>query len=182
MKDAADEVRRSLQEPVGTPHLRDMVRKRMQVALVMDDLSRPTPVALLLPAVLDELAQGGVGREDVTLVTALGLHRPMQEAEIAQRVGNAGLAGLRWENHACDDAERLVSLGTTSRGTPVWIHKTVAQADLVVSLGCIEPHIIASFGGGYKNLLPGVAGRETVAHNHSLNCTPTTFNMVGQPI
>lgn len=182
MKDAADEVRRSLQEPVGTPHLRDMVRKRMQVALVMDDLSRPTPVALLLPAVLDELAQGGVGREDVTLVTALGLHRPMQEAEIAQRVGDAGLAGLRWENHACDDAERLVSLGTTSRGTPVWIHKTVAQADLVVSLGCIEPHIIASFGGGYKNLLPGVAGRETVAHNHSLNCTPTTFNMVGQPI
>jgi len=182
VKDAADEVRRSLQEPVGTPHLRDMVRKRMQVALVMDDLSRPTPVALLLPAVLDELAQGGVGREDVTLVTALGLHRPMQEAEIAQRVGDAGLAGLRWENHACDDAERLVSLGTTSRGTPVWIHKTVAQADLVVSLGCIEPHIIASFGGGYKNLLPGVAGRETVAHNHSLNCTPTTFNMVGQPI
>ena len=53
---------------------------------------------------------------------------------------------------------------------------------LIISIGCIEPHIIASFGGGYKNLIPGVAGRATVAHNHGLNCTPETFNMVGQPI
>jgi lactate racemase len=49
-------------------------------------------------------------------------------------------------------------------------------------VGCIEPHIIASFGGGYKNLIPGVAGLATIAHNHSLNCTPATFNNVGQPI
>ena len=52
----------------------------------------------------------------------------------------------------------------------------------VLSIGILEPHLIASFGGGYKNLIPGVAGRETVAHNHALNCTPDTFNMVGQPI
>jgi len=182
VKDPADEVRRSLGEPLGSPRLRDLAKAGMRVALVMDDLSRPTPVALLLPGVLEELAQGGVAREDVTLVVALGLHRPMLADEVAARVGDPGLLGLRWENHDCDDAGRLVSLGTTSRGTPVLLHQTVAQADLVVSLGCIEPHIIASFGGGFKNLFPGVAGRETVAHNHSLNCRSDTFNMVGQPI
>jgi nickel-dependent lactate racemase len=180
VKGALDHVRRSLQAPVGSPRLRDVAREGMRVALVIDDLSRPTPVGRILPPVLEELAQGGVGREDITLVVALGLHRPMQEEEVARRVGD--LAGLRWENHDCDDPERLVLLGTTGRGTPVWVNRTVAQADLVVSVGCIEPHIIASFGGGYKNLIPGVAGRETVAHNHSLNCTPDTFNMVGQPI
>ena len=180
--DAADEVRRSLQEPFGCPRLRDLVHAGMRVALVIDDLSRPTPVWLILPAVLEELAAGGVGLEDLTLVVALGLHRPMEEEEIAHRVGAVGLDGLRWENHDCDDPERLAFLGTTTRGTPVWVNQTVAQADLTVSVGCIEPHIIASFGGGYKNLFPGVAGRETVAHNHSLNCTPDTFNMVGQPV
>ena len=56
------------------------------------------------------------------------------------------------------------------------------SADLIVSIGCIEPHIIASFGGGYKNLFPGMAGRDTIAQNHALNATPGTFNMVGQPI
>jgi nickel-dependent lactate racemase len=129
---------------------------------------------------LEELARGGIQRQDITIVTALGLHRPMPGNELAQRLG--GLDGLRWENHDPDDAGRLASLGTTRRGTPVLINQTVAAVDLIVSLGCIEPHIIASFGGGYKNLVPGVAGRATIAHNHSLNCAPGTFNMVGQPI
>ncbi len=61
-------------------------------------------------------------------------------------------------------------------------NKLVAESDFIVSIGCIEPHIIASFGGGYKNLLPGVASRAAIAHNHGLNCRPGTFNMVGQPI
>ena len=178
---AADETRRRLREPIGCPRLRELARAGAKVAVVIDDVSRPTPVALILPVVLEELTQAGVRREDVTLVTALGVHRPMQEQEMAQRVGGA-LADLRWENHDCNDLGRLAFLGTTQRGTRVLINKTVAQADLVVSIGCIEPHLIASFGGGYKNLIPGVAGRETVAHNHALNCRPDTFNMVGQPI
>ena len=181
-RDAGQEVRRSLAEPIGCARLRDLARPGMQVALVIDDGSRPTPVDCVLPAVLQELEAAGVGREAITLVTALGLHRPMHEEEVAQRVGGEALAGLRWENHACDDMQRLVYLGATTRGTPVFLNRTLAQADLVVSTGCIEPHIIASFGGGYKNVLPGVAGRETIAYNHALNCTPDTFNMVGQPI
>jgi nickel-dependent lactate racemase len=182
VQDAVEEVRRSLGQPIGSARLRELARPGMKVALVIDDGSRPTPAQLILPAVLEELEQAGVGREAISLVTALALHRPMNEEEMAGRVGAAALAGLGWENHHCDDLERLVFLGTTQRGTHVFFNRTVAQADLIVSVGCIEPHIIASFGGGYKNLLPGVAGRATVAHNHSLNCTPDTFNMVGQPI
>jgi nickel-dependent lactate racemase len=178
----ADEVRRSLQSPIETSRLRDLARDAGRVVIVIDDLSRPTPVSQILPGVLEELAQGGVGREDVTVAVALGLHRPMTGTEVAERTGSIDLSGLTWENHDCDAADSLVNLGTTQRGTPVQVQDTVAQAGLVVSIGCIEPHIIASFGGGYKNLVPGMAGRETIAHNHSLNCTPATFNMVGQPI
>ena len=180
--DAAAEARRSLREPIGSRRLGDLYRPGMRVALVLDDGSRPTPVGRLLPAVMEELRGAGLRWADLTLVPAIGLHRPMQAEELALRIGFPDLDGLTWENPDCDDPARLAFLGTTRRGTPVWINKTVAQADLVVSLGCIEPHIIASFGGGYKNLVPGVAGRQTVAHNHSLNCTPETFNMVGQPI
>jgi nickel-dependent lactate racemase len=181
VKDTAGEVRRSLGEPTGSPRLCDLARKDMKVAVVMDDVSRPTPVGLILPAVLEELERGGVCREDITLVAALGVHRPMQADEMEQRAGPL-LGGLRWQNHDCNDLAQLAFLGTTQRGTPVFINRTVAQADLVVSIGCIEPHLIASFGGGFKNIVPGIAGRETIAHNHALNCRPDTFNMVGQPI
>jgi nickel-dependent lactate racemase len=181
-QDPIAEVGRSLAQPIGSPRLRDVAQPDMKVALVIDDSSRPTPVNLILPAVLGEMEQAGVKRASISLVTALGLHRSMAEEEIAGRVGPAVLAGLHWQNHNCDDMEQLAFLGTTRRGTPVFFNRTVAGADLIVCVGCIEPHIIASFGGGYKNLLPGVAGRATVAHNHALNCRPDTFNMVGQPI
>ncbi len=177
--DPAREVARALFRPVGMPRLSDLVRPGLKVVIVMDDGSRPTPVARILPAVLAEMESCGLVREQMTLVPATGLHRPMEADEIVRR---AGAAGLRLENHDCDDPQKLVHLGVTSRGTPVWINKTVAEADLVVSIGCIEPHIIASFGGGSKNIVPGVAGRETVAWNHKLNCSESTFNMVGQPV
>ena len=176
------ETRRSLQQPIGSPGLAELARPGTRVAVVVDDGSRPTPVNCIFPAVIEELARAGVAPGDVTVVAALGVHRAMAEEELAERIGMPFSGGLSWENHDCDDPARLAALGTTQRGTPVLVNRTVAQADLVVSIGCIEPHIIASFGGGYKNIVPGVAGRATIAHNHSLNCTPATFNMIGQPI
>jgi lactate racemase len=180
--DPAQEAARSLQNPIGLARLSEIAKPGMKIALVIDDGSRPTPVRLILPMVLQELERCGAKRSQVTIIPALGVHRAMQSDEVAQRVGPEIFSGLKWESPDCDDPQKLAALGTTQRGTPVLINKTVAEADLVVSVGCIEPHIIASFGGGYKNLVPGVAGRATIAHNHALNCQPHTFNMVGQPI
>lgn len=176
-----DEVLRALHQPIAMADLEALISPGFRVAVVIDDSSRPTPVKDIFPLLLQQLELAGVGRSQVTIVPALGVHRPMEEAEVVSRIGG-DLRGVRWENPDCDSPERMVFLGKTSRGTPVWINKTVAQADLVISVGCIEPHIIASFGGGYKNILPGVAGRETIAHNHALNCSPDTFNNVGRSI
>ncbi len=179
--DPHKEVLRALANPIGAPPLGSLARAGMKVAIVIDDGSRPTPVGQILPQVVAELEVAGVARAQMAIVPALGLHRPMEPGEIAQRAG-IDLAGIQTVVHDCDDPEQMRLLGTTSFGSPVWINWAVADADLVISIGCIEPHFIASFGGGYKNIVPGVAGRLTVAHNHGLNCTPATFNMVGQSI
>jgi nickel-dependent lactate racemase len=106
----------------------------------------------------------------------------MTDEEVRLRLGHLVPPEIKWESHDCDNPDKMKFLGTTRRGTPVWINRTAAESDLIISIGCIEPHIIASFGGGYKNILPGIAGRVTIAHNHAINCKPGTFNMVGQPI
>jgi len=180
--DPAAEAARSLTEPVGSARLSERLHPGSKVALVVDDGSRPTPVHHLYPSVLEELHRGGITDADITVVPAIGLHRGMTEEEIRQRLDIPPEAPLQFVNPDCDDPATLVNLGTTRRGSPVLINRTVAESDFVVSIGCIEPHIIASFGGGYKNIIPGVAGRATTAHNHTLNCAPATFNMVGQPI
>ncbi len=179
--DPQGEVLRALAEPIDAPRLAELAHPGLKVAIVIDDGSRPTPVGRILPAVVEELEFAGVARSAMALIPALGLHRPMEQGELLERTG-LDLRGIRVVTHDCDDPEQMRLLGTTSYGSPVWINRAVTDADLVISIGCIEPHLIASFGGGYKNIFPGVAGRATVAHNHSLNCTPATFNMVGQPI
>ena len=50
-------VRRSA-NPVGQSELATLAAGRRRVAIVVDDLTRPTPVDRILPHVLDELARG----------------------------------------------------------------------------------------------------------------------------
>jgi lactate racemase len=180
--DVPSEVRKALTNPIGAPALRTFVKPGMRLAIVIDDLSRPTPVSQILPEVLNELVSAGVDLDDITVIPALGVHRPMTEDEVRFRMGDKVPSTVKWESHDCDDPEKMKFLGTTKLGTPVWINRTTAESDLILSIGCIEPHIIASFGGGFKNIIPGVAGRSTIAYNHAINCQPNTFNMVGQPI
>ena len=180
--DSAAETARALQEPFGCPQLSTLVKPGQKIVLVIDDDSRPTPVRLILPAVVAELERAGVTLDQVTVLPALGVHRAMTEDEIYRRIGEQWRGKIGWASPDCGDESKLTRLGSTSRGTPVEIDRTAAEADFIISIGCIEPHIIASFGGGYKNLFPGLAGRATIAHNHGLNCQPQTFNMVGQPI
>jgi nickel-dependent lactate racemase len=175
-------IMQSLDDPIGMAKLADLVTAESRVCIVMDDISRPTPVWKVVPQVIRRLTAAGVKKGNITIVPALGLHRPMTLEEIRKRTGIPDLSEGQCVHLACDDLESMIYLGTTSRGTPIHIARPVAEADLVISVGCIEPHIIASFGGGYKNILPGTAARVTIAHNHSLNATPDTFNMVGQPI
>ena len=127
-------------------------------------------------AVIEEAC---VRAENVTVLTALGVHRPMTEGEIVDKIGAWGAARYKAVKHDPDPGDHLAKLGTTRRGTEVWLNRIVAEADLVVSFGCIEPHPMAGFGGGYKNLFPGVAGRPTNAANHALNMTPSAYAAVG---
>ncbi len=46
------------------------------------------------------------------------------------------------------------------------MERRVAGADLVVSVGVVEPHLYAGFSGGVKGVAIGCAGQETIAWTH----------------
>ena len=71
-----DEVRRALENPIGTPRLRDIVKPGEKIAIVTSDITRPCPTYRIMPPLLDELYAAGCRPEDLTLVFALGSHRP----------------------------------------------------------------------------------------------------------
>ncbi|MEE2657023.1 MAG: nickel-dependent lactate racemase [Candidatus Latescibacterota bacterium] len=145
------------------PLLREIVESDHRVAIVISDLTRPCPSDRILPDLLEELAH--VPDDQIEIIVALGLHRPMTEAEIREAVGEPVRERLRVINH---DPDRTVSLGTTSRGTPVEIFEPLVKADIRICVGNVEFHYFAGYSGGAKAVLPGCASQAAVTANHSM--------------
>src|SRR5262249_32156870 len=163
----------------GAAPLAERRLRGKRVLLVVDDHTRPTPVARFFRAVRDALVQAGAEPHDIEILFAVGTHRGLTDAEAERKVGRDNLAAHRWRNHAARHPAGLVSLGTTARGTPVVLNRRLAAADLVVTFGAIEPHPLNGFTGGAKTVVPGCAGAATIGHNHVQGVTAERFNYVG---
>jgi nickel-dependent lactate racemase len=142
------------------------------VAIAINDKTRPVPLKILLPPLLQRLAEIGIADSAITLIIAVGTHAPMFEKEFPDLLPAEILARYRVITHDCDDAANLIDLGTTTRGTPVWCNLIFARADLRIALGNLEPHQFMGFSGGVKTAAVGLGGRETVTRNHSMMLDP----------
>ena len=176
-----DEVRRALEEPIGTPRLRDIVKPGEKIVIVTSDITRPCPTYRIMPPLLDELYAAGCRPEDLTLVFALGSHRPHTPEEKLKLAGQRAIDEIRCIDSTPDDC---VHIGVTDRGTPVDITRVVAEADRRVCLGNIEYHYFAGYSGGAKAIMPGVSTPAAIQANHSMMVKPECCagNLDGNPL
>ncbi|MBQ2042050.1 MAG: nickel-dependent lactate racemase [Firmicutes bacterium] len=161
----ADAVRYSLEHPIDSPRLRDIAKPGEKIVIVTSDISRPLPSFDVLPSVLDELALAGVKDEDITVVFGLGSHRGHTREEMIKLVGSEVFSRVRCVD---SDPSDCVRYGITSRGTPVDITRTVAEADRRICLGNVEFHYFAGYSGGYKAIMPGASTPAAIQANHSM--------------
>jgi len=168
-------VRRALDSPIGhSGPLRGRVKAGENVLVLVSDQFRQTRADVVLPVLLDELSRGGVAEDDVHIMFATGTHRPPRPDEQARILGPEMYARFRARLHIHDpfDSGQLAGVGTTSRGTPVLINRLALDADMLIATGAVVFHYFAGFGGGRKSIVPGIAGVETIAHNHAMNLHP----------
>jgi nickel-dependent lactate racemase len=151
-----------LARPNGTPPLAELARGRKDACIVICDITRPVPNQLILPPVLATLEAAGIPRRKVTILIATGLHRPNEGKELVELVGDDIAANYRVENHHGQRVEEHSYLGTSPRGVPILIDSRYVEADLKITVGLIEPHLMAGFSGGRKLICPGLAALETV--------------------
>ncbi|HKB06323.1 MAG TPA: nickel-dependent lactate racemase [Gemmataceae bacterium] len=152
----------ALRNPIGTKPLAELARGRESACVVICDITRPVPNKLILPPVLRTLEASGIPRQKIIILNATGLHRPNEGAEMVEMVGEEIARGYRIENHRGKVKEEHTYLGTTPNGVPAWIDTRYLQADLKITTGLIEPHLMAGYSGGRKVICPGIAGLETV--------------------
>ena len=159
------EVERSLENPIGSKRLRDIVKAGEKVVIVTSDITRPMPSDIALPPVIEELRKGKIKEKDITIVLALGCHRKHKEEEKKKIVGE--------EIYHSDikiidsDMDECINLGRCKNGTPADIFEPVAKADRVICMGNIEYHYFAGYSGGAKALMPGVSSFDAIQANHS---------------
>lgn len=163
-KDPAGLVEDALAHPIGSPPLCELARGRDRVVLIASDHTRPVPSRVLIPPMLREIRRGNPAAQ-ITLLIATGCHRGTTRAELIQKFGPQIVETETIVIHDCDRSP-MADLGVLPSGGRCVLNRLVAQADLVVAEGFIEPHFFAGFSGGRKSVLPGVAGRATVLANH----------------
>ena len=158
-------VRRALENPIGSPPLRELSCGKQKVTIIASDHTRPVPSKLLMPALLQEIRTGNPEAE-ITILIATGCHRETSHEELVAKFGEDIVAREKIVIHDCDDTANMALLGTLPSGGECWVNRLACEADLLVSEGFIEPHFFAGYSGSRKAVLPGVAGRSTVLANH----------------
>jgi lactate racemase len=152
----------ALRSPIGTPPLAELAKGRRTACILVCDITRPVPNRLILPPLLRTLEQQGIARRDILILIATGLHRPNEGAELEEMLGPDIARNYRVENHHGKLLEEHEYLGETPNGVPVWLDRRYLHADLKITTGLIEPHLMAGYSGGRKVICPGIAALETV--------------------
>ncbi|MEM2725067.1 MAG: nickel-dependent lactate racemase, partial [Candidatus Nezhaarchaeales archaeon] len=174
-------VKEALRKPIASKPLSEIAGPGMKAVVVVDDITRATPRQRILPVILDELNHAGILDSDIKIVIALGTHRYLKSEEIVKCVGEEVVRRVEVLNHEWMDKEKLVYIGETRSGIPVYVNKLVYEADLIVGVGCIIPHLYAGYGGGAKIIQPGVCGEITTARTHVLGALIGPENLLGNP-
>lgn len=159
-----EEIKQRLHNPIGTLTLKELAKNKKDAVVVVEDISRPTMLEPILKVVLADLNEVGIEDDQITLIYALGGHRPMMKHDSIKKLGKEICDRINIENH--HPYENTFYIGKSKKGTPIYLNKTYHDADLKISIGTLVPHPLAGFGGGAKVILPGICGIQTLEANH----------------
>ena len=178
-------VKKALENPIGSPRLRDLVKGKNKIVIIASDHTRPVPSKIMAPIMVEEIRSGNP-EADITFLIATGFHRPTTKEELIGKFGEKVVAEEKIVVHNAFEPEAMVNIGKLPSGGDIVINKLAVEADLLISEGFIEPHFFAGFSGGRKSVLPGVVSKVTVLANHNSRFIASdkarTGNLEGNPI
>ena len=156
----------ALIDPIESKPLREMARGKTDAVVVISDITRPVPNALLLPVIIQQLMEAGIPSSKITILVATGIHRPNEGQELDRLVGKEVASSYRIINHFSKNQDDMMLVGHVGDGVPALVNKHYLAADLKILTGFIEPHMWAGFSGGRKSILPGISSVKTLEFMH----------------
>ncbi len=156
----------ALNNPIESPPLENLIKPGNKVAILVDDITRPTPRKKLIAALMQRINK--ISNVQTCIIIALGTHRMMTDEEIHQDLGEFALK-YPVINIDYRDESRFVQVGWMPDQTPIQIYREILDSDVLIGIGNIVPHIAAGWGGGAKIIMPGVCSKTTTDAIHMLS-------------
>ncbi len=164
-KNVRELTRGALKNPVQSPSLKDSLSSSDRIAIIIEDLTRPSPKRIILESLLEELDGAGIHRNNILVVISLGTHRCLTSDELETTFGRELIQTYEFINHDCH-APDLVRVGRLKTGRDVKINRAVYEATFRIGIGSVFPHPMNGFGGGGKIVFPGVADFDAIREHH----------------
>lgn len=169
--------------------------KDQKILIIIPDHTRTIPLALFFRLLTKYLCPY---IRSVDFLVALGTHPSLSKDALLNLVGLTAeekvthYPEVRLLNHAWDDPQALVTLGTISadkiaelsngmfqQDVPVRLNRAILDYDQILICGPIFPHEVAGFSGGNKYFFPGIAGGDIINLMHWLGALITSYETIG---
>ncbi len=158
------EIEAAIRSPLGQKPLAQLAEDAEEVVVIFDDMTRPTKTYQYTPIILETLEKAGIPEDNIRFIIAPGTHGTYGRTDFVKKLGDATVSNYPVYNH--NPYDMIDYLGETSYGTPVWVNSEVMACDLKIGIGTVLFHRLTGYSGGGKMISPGVAGMETIKHNH----------------
>ncbi len=159
-------VQEALDHPVGTQTLERQLSSGSRILILVDDITRQTPAARLLPEILRRVELAGCPRHNLRILVAAGTHARMSREEVTKKLGEQTPARYEVHLHHWREEDKLQEIGTAPDGTPIRVNRMLSEADFIIGVGMIVPHRVMGFTGGSTIVQPGVSGPQITGYTH----------------
>ena len=180
-KDENKIIKNALQHPIGSNSFEEFITTSDHLLVIVNDASRPSATARILEHIYPLLAH----HPDVCYLVATGSHRAPTSEEYRYIFGRFyELQKSQIFTHDSRNQQNMIYIGTSKRGTEVFINKMIIERKNILVIGSVEPHYFAGYTGGRKAFLPGVASYKTIEMNHkfALSDQARSLNLQGNPV
>jgi nickel-dependent lactate racemase len=162
------EVNKAIDAPIASPTIDEIIKANESVLIVVTDATRATASGQVVNLLVRRLIEIGVMPYDIRIIFATGIHRTVTEEEKLELLTPFIVRRIKTINHNARDLMQFVNLGTTKRGVPIELNRTLKEHDHVIITGAVGFHYFAGFSGGRKAICPGLASSKTVTATHKL--------------
>src|SRR3972149_647869 len=160
----------AVERPLGSKPLSKLVRRGNKVVIITENQFRAAPAHQILPPILKAIRSAGA---EGTIAIGNGKVPPLTPEEVTHKLGKEA-SGVPIACNDISKPENYVFVGITTRGVPLFVLKSVAEADVKITISTTQATLWGYGGSGM--IIPAVSGNETIEMNQhfslSRDCCP----------